>query len=66
MEVTAVLTIPDQHADTPSKDTKWGKPCRTGWEEVASGASKTKPMNRMDGREALLRRIQNISNNILV
>ena len=57
MEGLAVLTMPSQHAATPRKYTKWGKPWRTGWEEVASGARNIKPMNIVEGQKTLLRSI---------
>ena len=57
MEGPTVLTIPDQHADTPWNNTKWGQPWRTGWKEVTSVARKIQIMNNMEGQETLLRRI---------
>ena len=53
MEGPAVLNIPYQHATTPRKDTKHGKPWRTGQEEVEDTVRKIIPMNRMDGKETL-------------
>ena len=57
MEGPAVLTIPAQHSSTPRKDTKWGQPWRTGWEEVESIARKIKPMNNTEEIETLSRSI---------
>ena len=44
-------TTPDQHATSQSKDTKWGIPWRTVWEEVASGARNMRNMNRIEEKE---------------
>ena len=59
-------TTPAQHATAQSKDTKWGIPWRTVWEEVASGARNMGNMNRMEEQEKRLRRIRTIANKILV
>ena len=44
-------TTPAQHATAQSKDTKWGIPWRTVWEEVASGARNMRNMNRIEEKE---------------
>ena len=49
MEVPGMRTTPDKHATTPTKDTKWGLPWRTGWEEVASGKRNMGTIYRMEG-----------------
>ena len=49
MEGPRVFTIAYQNASTPINDTKWGNPCRIGWEKVESSARDNKVINRIGG-----------------
>ena len=66
MEGIRMITIPAKHPTTPGKDKNWGLPWRTGWEEVASVTRKIGTINRMEGKEKIIRRIYSIANSTFV
>ena len=48
MEENVEKITPDQHEIDLKKDTRWGIPCRTGWEEVVSSTRKMGTNNRTE------------------